>query len=242
MNPLLDALAEGCARWGLTLTGEQMDALYRYYGLLARANARMNLTAVTDPESAARRHFLDALCPPALAAIPPGAAVVDVGSGAGIPGLPLAVARPDIRVTLTDARKKKTDFISAVIAALRLPNAAALWGRAEDMGRNAAHRERYDCALARGVAPLPVLCEYLLPFVRTGGRMLAWKGSAAGEELAAARPAIAALGGGESALRPYAISREFCSFSLIVCEKIRPTPPAYPRSSGKPAKYPLGSR
>jgi 16S rRNA (guanine527-N7)-methyltransferase len=242
VNPLLDALAEGCARWNLTLTGEQMDALDRYYRLLVEANARMNLTTVTDPAAAARRHFLDALCPPALAVLPPGAAAIDVGSGAGIPGLPLAIARPDIRVTLTDARRKKTDFMSAVISELRLPNAAALWGRAEDMGREAAHRERYDCAMARGVAQLPTLCEYLLPFARTGGRMLAWKGPDAWEELKASRPAIAALGGGNPELRPYAISREFCSFSLIVCEKIRPTPPAYPRPSGKPVKNPLGLR
>lgn len=239
MNPLEDVLRAGLMRWELTLTGTQIDALVGYSALLLDANTRMNLTAVTEPADFARRHLLDSLCPPALRSIPEGASVIDVGTGAGLPGVPLAIARPDLRVTLVDARRKKAEFVEKAIAALRITNAAALWGRAEDLARDPRHREAYDVALARALAALPVLSEYLLPFVRTGGAMLAWKGAAAEEELDAARDAISALGGGSPAALPYAISDEFCRLRIIVIDKIRPSPPQYPRPAGKIAKKPL---
>ena len=194
MNPLEDVLRAGLMRWELTLTGTQIDALVGYSALLLDANTRMNLTAVTEPADFARRHLLDSLCPPALRSIPEGASVIDVGTGAGLPGFP-AIARP----TCGDAggaRRKKAEFVEYAMGALRITNAAALWGRAEDLARDPRHREAYDVALARALAALPVLSEYLLPFVRTGGAMLAWKGAAAEEELDAARDAIGALGGG----------------------------------------------
>lgn len=239
MNPLIETLMEGSAHWEHPLTGGQLDALNRYYEMLVQANTFMNLTAVTQPREAALRHFLDSLCPPALAVLPPGASVIDVGSGAGLPGLPLAIVRPDLTVTLAEARGKKADFIASVIDALGLPRAKAVWGRAEELGRDPAHRERYDAALARAVAPLPTLCEYLLPFVRVGGVMLAWKGAAAADEARAAEPAFRLLGGGSPSLFSYAISHEFCHLSLIVCDKSRHTPTQYPRQSGKPSKDPL---
>ncbi|NLG36812.1 MAG: 16S rRNA (guanine(527)-N(7))-methyltransferase RsmG [Clostridiales bacterium] len=239
MNPLEDLLRAGLRRWELTLTDAQIDALVGYSAHLLDANARMNLTAVTDPSDFARRHLLDSLCPPALRSIPEGAAIIDVGTGAGFPGIPLAIARPDLRVTLVDARRKKIEFVGEAIAALRITNAEALWGRAEDLAHDPCHRETYDAALARALAALPVLSEYLLPFVRAGGAMLAWKGAAAEVELEAARSAISVLGGGCASALPYAISDEFCRLRIIVIDKIRETPPQYPRPAGKIAKKPL---
>lgn len=239
MNPLEDVLRAGLRRWELALTDAQIHALVSYSAILLDANTRMNLTAVTDPEDFARRHLLDSLCPPALESIPEGASVIDVGTGAGLPGIPLAIARPDLHITLVDARRKKVAFIGEAIEALHLTNAAALWGRAEDLAHDPHHRETYDAALARALATLPVLSEYLLPFVWVGGAMLAWKGAASKEELKAARGAIGTLGGGSAEAHPYAISDEFCRLCLIVIDKIRETPPQYPRPAGKTAKNPL---
>lgn len=242
MSTLIDRLLEGCAQWNQSLTQDQLAAFEGYYHLLITANEHMNLTAITEPLEVAQRHFLDALCPPAMEALMSGASVIDVGSGAGLPGLPLAIARPDLTLTLADARKKRVDFMVSTAEALGLQNVSVVWGRAEELARDAAHRETYDAALARAVAPLPVLCEYLLPFVRVGGRMLAWKGAAAEDELEGAEQAVKTLGGGNSSLHPYAISHEFCSLTLFTCDKIRHTPSIYPRSPGKPAKNPIGQR
>lgn len=222
------------------LSQAQIEGLERYCGLLLAENAAMNLTAVTDPGEVAVRHFLDSLCPPALALLPRGARLIDVGSGGGLPGIPLAIARPDLSVTLLEARRKKTDFLLRTAELLGLENVSVVWGRAEDTGRDPAHREQYDVATARAVAALPVLCELLLPFVAVGGMAFAWKGPAAREEMEAAGPALDCLGGAHPRLLPYAISHEFCHMHLFVCDKVRPTPPSYPRKAGKPAKFPLG--
>ena len=180
-------IAEDC-------TPRQREQLAVYAGLLAEKNQVMNLTGITDPEGIALRHFADSLAAPALAAIPQGAKVVDVGTGAGCPGLVLAIARPDIHVTLLDSQRKRLLFLEEVLAAAGIGNAVTSWSRAEDAGRNAALRESFDVAVARAVAAMPVLAEYLAPLVRVGGRLLAWKGDAVREEWDAAQKALARLG------------------------------------------------
>ena len=231
----LKTAAEG---WGLTLSNETLDAFDLYGRRLQEVNQVMNLTAVTDDEGIAHRHFLDSLRPQVNDLIPQGSSLVDVGTGAGFPGLPLAIARPDLSVTLADSLGKRCDFLKGVVSELGLESrVTVLWIRAEDLGRDEAHREKYDFACARAVAALPTLAEYLLPLVKVGGAMLSWKGPSLPEELANAQRALDILGGGQRFVDHYTLDGQAMALARIA--KSRPTPPAYPRRSGKPSKSPL---
>lgn len=223
---------------GLPLTEKQADQFERYHALLAQANARMNLTRVPDaPEEAVDRNYLD--CAAALiGGFPKVSAAVDVGSGAGFPGIPLAIMLPDTRFTLIDALQKRVDFQREVIDALGL-NAEALHLRAEEAARRPDLRERFDLATARAVAPMNVLCEYLLPFVKVGGRALALKGPGLSEELALAENALATLGGRLDCVRPLPIPGRDWDHRAAWIIKAAPTPEKYPRRSGIVEKRPL---
>lgn len=218
---------------------ERMDALEAYQALLLEWNARMDLTSV-PPEGVAARHFLDSLVPLRdTAFFFPGARVIDVGTGAGFPGLALAAARPDLHMTLLEAQGKRCQFLSAVREALGLERVAVIQERAEVLGRDPAHREQYDLAVSRAVAGLNVLVEYLLPFVRVGGSALCWKGPALREEMADGQAAAALLGGsaGDS-LEMKSPALEGVHLLLPV-SKMEATAPQYPRKNGIPAKRPL---
>jgi 16S rRNA (guanine527-N7)-methyltransferase len=212
----------------------QQAQLSEYLRLLLDANMRLNLTAISDPAEAEQRLIGESLA--LLELIPDDAqALIDIGSGGGIPGLPLAIARPHMTVTLLDATRKKVDFLRATADALRLPNITTLNGRAEELSHDRSQRERYDVATARAVARLAVLVELTLPFVRVGGRVLLPKGAAAADELAEAGEAIRILGGrGELQL----IGQN--GPHIVVVEKLRPTPTGYPRRTGLPHKRPIG--
>lgn len=214
----------------------------QYHALLCEWNRRMNLTGDTDIATALTRLYMDSLAPLAVQGLfPTGASLVDVGSGAGFPGLPLAIARPDLTVLLLDSLGKRVTFLREVTAALALPNVQAAHARAEDAGRDAALRERFDIAVARAVAPTPTLLELLLPFVRVGGAALCYKGPSAEAELAAGARAGALLGGGPLTAVPVAVPGEpEWQHCVLRCEKRRPTPPAYPRKAGTPERAPLG--
>ena len=213
------------------------ERLMAYHRLLLEWNARMDLTNVPEEEMALR-HYADSLLPLARKEwFPDGARLIDVGTGAGFPGMPLAIARPDLKVTLLDSQRKRCDFLSAVCDELKLPNVTVLHARAED-GARGALREQMDVAVARAVAPLNVLAEYLLPYVRVGGRMLCWKGPAVREEMAAGERACKMLGGQAEGLYRLPIEgREHYVHSAI---KISATARRYPRKSGTPSKDPLG--
>jgi 16S rRNA (guanine527-N7)-methyltransferase len=235
---LLPHLQAGLAALGLTLTPAQLALLARYRELLLAWNQRLNLTAVTDPAAVETRHFLDALA--ALTVLPPGAqTLIDIGTGAGLPGLPLALARPDLSVTLVDSVGKKVRFLEHVIAKLALSNARALWARAEELGQNPEHRERYDIATARAVAETAVLAEYALPLLRCGGIALLWKHGDAREELRRAERAVRVLGGGTPLVRPIAAPGLEEGRVFVLLRKERPTPSAYPRPPGRAKKKPL---
>lgn len=216
--------------------------LARYHRLLCEWNARMNLTGDTDFAVALYRHYLDSLAPLRLEGLfAHGARVIDVGSGAGFPGLPLAIARPDLRVTLLDALQKRISFLSAVVEELGLPHVRLLHVRAEDGARNPEHRERYDLAVARAVAPLPVLCELMLPFVAVGGRMLCYKGPAAQDELEAGGRAARMLGGGALEVLPADVpGQPDWRHIIVACRKKEKTVRQYPRKAGTPGRAPLG--
>jgi 16S rRNA (guanine527-N7)-methyltransferase len=241
----LAPLVEGAAALDLSLDSEQLSRFARLRDLLLDWNTRVNLTAITSPVEVVTRHFLDSLtCALALSTEERARPLrlLDVGSGAGFPGLPLAIAFPHWQVTLLEATGKKTRFQEAVIAELGLTNAHALNGRAEELAHAKAHRGRYDVVTARAVAALPTLLEYCAPFVRVGGVVIApKKGELAQEEEAGARAAEAL---GALLLPPIAITIPGLADegrALLVARQQRPCPPHYPRVGGAPQKRPLGS-
>lgn len=236
-----DVLGRRLAECGLSLSEERCALLCRYHALLADWNTRMDLTKVIEPAEAMDRHYADSLLPltrPGL--IPQGASLIDVGTGAGFPGLPLAIARPDLEVTLLDALGKRIAFLQAVVDDLKLSNVRALHARAEDGARKAELRERFDLAAARAVAAAPVLLEYLLPFVKLGGRALMWKGPGVLQELPQARTAARLLGGEMETPLPMALPGLSWQHLLLPCRKISKTLRQYPRKAGTPVRNPLG--
>lgn len=222
-----EAFAALMQQIGLPEAAEQYDRFARYCTLLQQWNEKMNLTAITEDGEVAVKHFADSLLPLTMAELPQGARLVDVGSGAGFPGLPMALVRPDLRVTFLDSLQKRLTFLQSVTAELGVA-AVQLHARAEEAGRDPAHRERYDVATARAVANLSTLAEYCLPLVKPGGVFLALKGSGGREEAEAAASAIVKLGGRVEALHEYALPGGDARV-LAVIRKERPTPPQYPR-------------
>jgi 16S rRNA (guanine527-N7)-methyltransferase len=237
----MDRLTTGArSLLGLDLTPLQVAAFHRYAAELRAWNARFNLTAITDDDGIQIKHFLDSLS--LLKALPPGwgrARLVDVGTGAGFPGLPLKLLCPDLRLTLVEATGKKVTFLQALVDQLRLLGVAVVKARAEDLGQDPVHREQYDLAVARAVAELPVLAEYLLPLVRLGGQAIAQKGEAAPAEAHAAEGAVRRLGGTLTQIIPVELPGIVETRHLVIYTKTAATPPAYPRRPGVPAKSPL---
>ena len=239
---LLALLEARLPRLGVPLPPDAAPKLARYGALLADWNTRINLTGDASPETIADRLLLDSLAPLAIpGAFPTGASLIDVGSGAGLPGLPLAIARPDLHVTLLDSLQKRVRFLQAVTDDLRLPNVAAVQARAED-GAHGPLRERFDLAAARAVAALPTLMEYLLPYLRVGGQALCYKGPAVAEELAAAARAARLLGGGKPTCHAVRVpGHEDWQHTLVICPKTEKTLRQYPRKAGTPGREPLGN-
>ena len=203
-----------------------------YQRLLAEWNERMNLTAITDPVEVAEKHFADSLA--ALPYLKPGMRVIDVGTGAGFPGVPLLIMEPKLELTLADSLHKRLTFLDALLKELGL-TATLVHGRAEDLGQNRLYRERFDAATSRAVANLPVLLELTTPFVKVGGSAIAYKGDAA-EELQNAKSAAFLL---HVKLRTVELASDLGKRCLIFADKMAPTPKQYPRKAGTPNKKPL---
>jgi 16S rRNA (guanine527-N7)-methyltransferase len=237
-------LALGASGYGIELTDEQIARFARYQVELLDWNTRMNLTAIVDPAEIQLRHFLDSLTvtlalPDHVRRQDSPTTLLDIGAGAGFPGVPLAIALPNLQVTLLEATQKKCRFLQHLISALDLTNVSVQWGRAEEAAHLPCEREHYDLVVARAVASLAALAELGLPFLRRGGRLIAPKKAGIEEEVAAARRAIAQLGGrlGEPIAVTLPIPGDLRQ--LIVVDKVKPTPRQYPRRPGVPAKSPL---
>lgn len=234
--------AQAIEALGVSCDERTPERIARYHAMLADWNTRMNLTGDTDFATSLDRHYTDSIAPLKYARLfPERARLIDVGSGAGFPGLPLAIARPDLQVTLLDSLMKRIHFLAAVVEELGLSNVRLIHSRAEDGGRDEKLREQYDIAVARAVAPLPVLCELLLPFVKVGGRMICYKGPSAAEELEAGRKAAHIMGGGTLEQLPVHLpAQPDWRHCLLTCEKKVKTVRQYPRKAGTPARSPLG--
>ena len=228
-------LMEAAARCGMELDEHSAAQMAEFWAYLKEVNQSMNLTRVDSDAEAAERHFVDSLAPLKAGLIPRGARVLDVGSGAGFPGMPLAIARPDADVTLMDSLGKRVNFLSEAArrAGVRVN---AVHARAEEAARGEL-REAFDVVTARAVARLNVLCELALPFVRVGGVLVAYKGPAADEELAEAAAAIKRLGGG--AARVLSADMPGRDARLVVVKKLTPTPKSFPRRPGEAARKPI---
>ena len=223
----------------IDLTPAQNLIFEHYQALLLEWNQKFNLTAITDPQEMQLKHFYDSLT--CLRAIPPEAkSLIDIGCGAGLPGIPLKIMLPGLKLVLVDSVGKKVEFCRIAAQELGLTDVTALHARAEDLGQDKAHREQYDWAVARAVAPLPVLAEYLLPLVRVSGSMLAQKGSSAADELELANKAIRILGGGPAKMDAFELPVTHDQRALIQVVKEKNTPAQYPRKAGTPSKKPLG--
>jgi 16S rRNA (guanine527-N7)-methyltransferase len=236
MKPM-EILLEQMSRLGLPLSLSQGEKFNSYSSFLVEYNRMVNLTAITDPQEIAVKHFLDSLMPCGLFAVPQGASLIDVGTGAGFPGVPLKIARPDLAVTLLDSLQKRLVFLSKLCEKLDTP-CALVHMRAENAGADPALRERFDVAVSRAVAHLSVLCEYCLPLVAIGGHMLALKGPDCAQEVAQAEIAVALLGGELSQTVAYELPG-YGKRTLVIIKKISHTPPKYPRQRVNLTKNPL---
>jgi 16S rRNA (guanine527-N7)-methyltransferase len=224
---------------GIRLTSTQLAALAQYERELLDWNTRINLTAVRDAETIRVKHFLDSMTCLLAMRDTPGDLVIDVGTGAGFPGLPLKIACPTMRLTLVESVRKKSNFCRHVVETLGLEGVDVVSERVETLGHMPAYRERYDWAIGRAVAVMQVLAEYLLPLVKVGGRMLAMKGESGPAEAQAAEHAIRVLGGHLRQLLPVALPGVAEEHFLVVVDKVAATPQGYPRRAGAPAKKPL---
>lgn len=230
-----ERLAQKCSTWNIVLSGAQLDLLDRYAEILVDYNQKVNLTAITSPEGIEDRHFADSLL---FAAQPEVTGkLVDVGTGAGFPGVVAKIFKPDLQLTLMEPTGKRVDFLKYACAQLGLTGVEFAKERAEEAARK-VWREQFDLASARAVAALPMLAEYCLPLVKVGGNFLAMKGASGEEELTAARGAIRKLGGEYKETRTLHLPGGDLR-TLILCKKISQTPTAYPRNGGKIAKSPL---
>ena len=230
---------EAAALLGLSLTPEQEAQFDAYAHELTVWNAHTNLTAIIEPEAVRVRHFLDSLTVLKMVPLPAGTRVIDVGTGAGFPGLALKLVAPDIYVTLLEATGKKVSFLQHLIEQFKLQDVTTIHARAEDAGHDAALRASYEVVLARAVARLPALLEYLLPFAKVGGMCVAMKGRTAQTEADDAGHALATLGGRLKGIETFNLPGVDEPHHLVLVEKVAPTPRDYPRKPGVPTRSPL---
>ena len=224
---------------GVRLNARQLEAFDWYAAELQSWNQRFNLTSVTDREQIEIKHFLDSLSCLRVMHPEPGARIVDIGTGAGFPGIPIRIACPQVHMLLVESIGKKAQFCQHIVDELELTNVAVIHSRAEQVGRLPEYREQFDWALARAVANLPTLLEYLLPLVKVGGGAIAQKGDTAPAEAQSARVAMGVLGGELTEIIPVELPGVAESRYLIVMRKSAATPEKYPRRPGVPGKRPL---
>lgn len=221
----------------IELNDKQLENFYDYMNLLIEWNEKINLTAITEPNEIITKHFIDSLT--AAKYIEDNKYIVDVGTGAGFPGIPLAIYNDSFSITLVDSLNKRINFLNEVINQLEIKNVTSIHSRAEEFGKNKQYRENFDIAISRAVARLNVLVEYLLPTIKVGGRCICMKGPDAQEEIKEANQAIKILGGEIEKIEEFNLPDNDIKRTIIVINKIKNTPIKYPRKPGTPAKDPI---
>ena len=234
---MTEKLINGFKSINIDIDGKTAEKFMIYMRELVSWNEKVNLTTITEPNEIITKHFLDSAAPAEY--IGEGASVIDVGCGAGFPGLVLKLLRNDINLTLLDSLDKRLKFLDFVINETETEGVALLHMRAEDGGRDRKYREKFDVAVSRAVANMAVLCEYCLPFVKTGGKLIALKGPKTAEELKNAETAIKRLGGRLAGVYESKIPYTDLEHTVVIIEKIGKTPAEYPRKAGTPSKKPI---
>ena len=232
-------LQESCEKMGVTLTEEMASQFMTYLSLLLEWNEKMNLTAITDKKDVVQKHFVDCLSILPHLSLIGQEKIIDVGTGAGFPGIPVKIACPEVEMTLLDSLQKRIGFLEEVGSQLELSGVNYVHSRAEDGGQNPDYREQFDLCVSRAVANLAVLAEFCLPFVKVGGRLAALKGPDALREIDEAQGALKKLGGKVAEVMDVEIPFTDLQHKLVIIEKTAPTPKAYPRKAGKINKNPL---
>lgn len=233
-----DKLKEISKKINIELNDEQLNKFNKYMDLLLEWNEKINLTAITEEDDVILKHFVDSMT--VLEYIEDGASIVDVGTGAGFPGIPISIVNNNnVNVTLVDSLNKRINFLEEVISEINLENIEAIHSRAEDFGQNKQYREKYDISVSRAVANLTVLVEYLLPLIKVGGRCICMKGQEVQEEIEDAKFAIKELGGKIEKVNEFCLPGTNIKRNIIVIRKEKETPKKYPRKSGTPSKQPL---
>ena len=232
-----EKMRESLKELNIELSEKQLNQFYNYMNILIEWNKVMNLTNITETEEIIQKHFVDSLT--ILKSIKENDSIIDVGTGAGFPGIPIKIAFPETRITLLDSLNKRIKFLEEVINKLELKNIETIHGRAEEVAHNKKYREKYDIAIARAVAPLNVLSEYLLPFVKIGGYAICMTGAKGKEEAEEGKNAIKILGGEITNSREFNLPNTEMARTIIEIEKIKNTEKKYPRKAGTPTKMPL---
>lgn len=235
----MSRLTELLEQTGVEITDAQLEKLNRYKELVLEWNQKFNLTAITDDEEFDIKHFYDCLLPLKEAEVKEAKSIIDIGTGAGFPGIPLAIMMPEASFLLLDSLKKRIGFLEVVIEELGLNKVKAIHARAEELGRSPKYREKYDLCISRAVASLDTLSEYCIPFVKVGGYFVSMKGSSGMEEVKEAKNAIEQLGSKLKSAKEYELIEGDHKRFLIIVEKTKNTPKKYPRAGGKPKSKPL---
>lgn len=222
---------------GVRFSVEQIEQFYKYMNLLIEWNEKMNLTAITEPKEIILKHFIDSLT--ILKYIDDNSKLVDVGTGAGFPGVPLSIMNPTLKITLVDSLNKRLIFLQEVVKELNLKNIEIVHARAEEFGQNKNYREKFDIATSRAVANLATLSEYLVPLVKIDGKIISMKASNAKEEINDAQKAIEVLGGKIEKIEEFDLPESDIGRTIIIIDKNKCTPAKYPRKAGTPAKEPI---
>lgn len=234
-----EILKKAAEEYGISLSETQLQQFDRYQELLVEWNQKMNLTALTEPKDVAIKHMIDSVSVYDEKWFSEGMSVIDVGTGAGFPGLPLKILCPSLKVTLLDSLNKRVKFLETVVSELGLSDTVCVHARAEEAARQKQYREKFDAVVSRAVARLPILAEYDLPFVRVGGFFAAMKGAKYEEEAQEAKKAVKLLGGGEPVLREIKLPGLEDKRGIIYIRKEKKTPSVYPRKAGTPEKNPI---
>ncbi len=245
MNYDLTSFEKGLEQLSITLSGEQKQQFLTYYEYLVEKNKVMNLTAITEYEEVITKHFLDSLAVVKTSCFKPeklaGKRLIDIGTGAGFPGIPLKIAFPELDILLLDSLNKRINFLNEVTEMLGLTNINTVHGRAEDYAKQKGYRESFDFCVSRAVANLSTLSEYCIPFVKQGGCFISYKSGSVDQELIQAEKAVKILGGQREEVVRFSLADTDMDRSFVVIHKAKPTPKKYPRKAGLPSKEPLGA-